>query len=180
MVFYVAAFILDLGMAAIRTARHPTRILVSLGRAWRALPGDLLGLAVMQGCGIRSPSRVVEAGGGSVVLVENPRVGRYLAAQAMPIQAQTLGRYVFARGRIPEHTLEHEIEHVRQWRRLGPLYLPLYFGSSAVALLRGRRPYWDNPFEAAARSRAHRGTVARPREAIRSRVVPARDSDGVD
>lgn len=180
MVFYFAAFILDLWLAAIRLARHPTRILGMLGHAWRALPGDLLGLAVMQGCGISSPSRVVESEGVSVVLVENPRVGRYLAAQAMPIHAQTLGRYVFARSRIPEHTLEHEIEHVRQWRRLGPLYLPLYFGSSAAALLRGRRPYWDNPFEAAARSRADCGTAGRLGEAIPPSVASARDSQGVD
>jgi hypothetical protein len=179
-VFYIAASILDLWAAAIRTAGHPTRILALLGRAWRALPGDLLGLAVMHGCGISSPSRVVEAEGGTVVLVENPRVDRYLAAQAMPIQAQTLGRYVFARSRISDRTLEHELEHVGQWRRLGPLYLPLYFGSSAVALLRGRRPYWDNAFEAAARSRADRQSVAPPGEAVRSLEVRAPVSDGPD
>lgn len=164
MVFYYAAAILDLWLAAVRAVGHPTRMFRFLGGAWRALPGDLMGLTVMLGCGIRTPSRLVSAADVSVVLVENPRVGRYLAVQKMPVQAQTLGRYVFARSRIPEHTLEHEIEHIRQWKRFGPLYLPLYFGVSAAAFLRGRRPYWDNGFEVAARSRADRFMTARPEE----------------
>jgi hypothetical protein len=37
--------------------------------------------------------------------------------------------------------MAHECEHIRQWERLGPLYLPAYFGSSALAFLRGRRSY---------------------------------------
>ncbi|MGZ6266618.1 MAG: hypothetical protein ACXWN4_06915 [Candidatus Limnocylindrales bacterium] len=161
MVFYYAAKILDAWLAAIRALADPRRTMRALGGAWRALPGDLMGLIVMRGCGIRAPSRIVDAGDVSAVLVENPDVGRYFDVQMMPVQAQTLGRYVFARGSIPEHTLEHEIEHIRQWQRFGPLYLPLYFGSSAVALFRGRRPYWDNLFESAARLRADREMAAR-------------------
>jgi hypothetical protein len=154
LVFHYAAIILDAWLAVLRTLADPSRAWRSLRQAWRALPGDLMGVAVMRGCGIRAPSRVVDAGDVSVVLVEHPDVGRYFELHLLPVQAQTLGRYVFARGPIPDYTLEHEIEHIRQWGRFGPLYLPLYAGSSAVELLRGRRPYWDNRFQAAARRRA--------------------------
>ena len=41
----------------------------------------------------------------------------------------------------------HEQVHVRQYERWGPLFLPAYFASSLVQLLRGRRPYLDNHFE---------------------------------
>jgi hypothetical protein len=160
-VFYYAAIILDAWLAAIRALTSPTRAWRSLRGAWRALPGDLMGQAVMRGCGIPAPSRIVDAGTVSAVLVEHPNVGRYLGLGFIPVQAQTLGRYVFCRGPIADHLLEHEIEHIRQWERLGPLYLPLYFGSSAVALFRGRRPYWDNRFEVAARLRADRDMAAR-------------------
>jgi hypothetical protein len=159
-VFYYAATILDAWLAVVRALAGPKRAWRSLRHVWRALPGDLMGLAVMRGCGIRAPSRVVDAGGVSAIVVEHPNVGRYFEMQMMPVQAQTLGRYVFARCPVPEHTLEHEIEHIRQWQRFGPLYLPLYFGSSALALLRGRRPYWDNRFESAARRRADRAPSA--------------------
>jgi len=127
---------------------------------WRALPGDLLGLTVMRGCGISSPTREIDAGDVRAVLVEDVRVDRWFRAQLMPVRAQTLGRYVFAREPMPDDIVAHECEHIRQWQRFGPLYLPLYFGSSAVASLRGRPAYWDNRFEVAARRRAELETAA--------------------
>jgi hypothetical protein len=123
---------------------------------WRALPGDLLGLMVMRGCGIAAPTREVEAGDVAVLLVEDARIRRWFRAQLIPVRAQTLGRFVFARETVPADILAHECEHIRQWERFGPFYLPLYFGSSALALLQGRRPYRDNAFESAARRRAER------------------------
>jgi hypothetical protein len=42
---------------------------------------------------------------------------------------------------------DHEMVHVRQFERWGPLLGPAYFGASLVLWLRGRRPYQDNPFE---------------------------------
>ncbi len=95
-------------------------------------------------------------GGVTADLVEHPRVGRYLDHGAMPIRAQTLGRYVFAREPLSPEVVEHELEHVRQWERLGPLFLPAYLGSSASALMRRRHPYWTNRFEVAARRREAR------------------------
>jgi hypothetical protein len=131
-----------------------------VSRAWRFLPGDLLGRLVMLGCGIPGPTRVHDESDVKAVLVEDPRVGLWFRAHLIPVQAQTLGRYVFSRGPISDATLAHECEHIRQWERFGPLFLPLYFGSSAAAMLRGRRPYWDNRFEVAARTRADRESAA--------------------
>jgi hypothetical protein len=128
---------------------------------WRALPGDLMGFIIMRGCGITAPTREVCVGDVTAVLVEDPRVGYWFRAHLMPVQAQTMGRYVFARSAVPADILAHECEHIRQWERYGPLYLAAYIGSSAVAYLRGGRPYWDNHLEAAARKKAQDETAVR-------------------
>jgi hypothetical protein len=60
----------------------------------------------------------------------------------------TLGHTVL--GRTPADlacTREHELVHVAQYERWGPLFIPAYLGASAWLWLRGRHPYWDNPFE---------------------------------
>ena len=126
--------------------------------AWRTLPGDVLGFMVMRGSGVSRPSRVADAGDVKALVVEDPKVGRYLDMGFMPIHAQTVGRYVFCRGPMDERILAHECEHIRQWRRLGPLYLPSYFGLALLGFLRGRRPYFDNRFEVVARRRAELDT----------------------
>ena len=167
MIFVWAAAVLDGWLAVTRGARAVLRALTPMRRAWGALPGDLLGRVVMRGCGIHAPTREVAAGDVTAVLIEDPRVGLWFRAQLIPVQAQTLGRFVLARDTVPADILAHECEHIRQWSRFGPLYLPLYFGSSAVAWLRGQRPYWDNAFEAAARARAER-EMAATREGARS------------
>ncbi len=42
---------------------------------------------------------------------------------------------------------DHELVHVRQYERWGPLFLPAYLGCSLVLWLCGRDRYLDNPFE---------------------------------
>jgi hypothetical protein len=42
---------------------------------------------------------------------------------------------------------EHELVHVRQYERWGPLFIPAYLLCSAVIWLRGGDAYRDNPFE---------------------------------
>ena len=42
---------------------------------------------------------------------------------------------------------DHELAHVRQFERWGPLMGPAYLGCSLVLWLMRRRPYHDNPFE---------------------------------
>jgi hypothetical protein len=124
--------------------------------AWRALPGDLLGLLVIRACGLRGISRQIRIGDMTADLVEHPNAGRYLDHGAIPIRAQTLGRYVFAREPLSPEIVEHEIEHVRQWARLGPLFLPAYLAASTSAVVHRRHPYWTNRFEVAARRREAR------------------------
>jgi len=41
----------------------------------------------------------------------------------------------------------HELVHVRQFERWGPLMGPAYLGCCLVLWLMRRRPYRDNPFE---------------------------------
>jgi hypothetical protein len=166
-IFHWAATVIDAWLALARGLKNLLGRRDKVRHAWRALPGDLLGTVVMRGCGIDAPAREVVAGDVTAFLVEDPRVGRWFRAHLIPVQAQTLGHFVLARGPVPEDVLAHECEHIRQWSRFGPFYLPLYFGASALAWLRGRRPYWDNAFEAAARERAERDTAA-AREAGRS------------
>jgi hypothetical protein len=121
---------------------------------WRTLPGDLQGRAIMLLCGGLSPSReVARPNGPPALLVEDPRAGRYLDHVPLKPYAQTLGRYVIARETLPDTIVRHELEHVDQWTRLGPLFLPAYGAASFVAILAGRHRYFDNLFEIVARSR---------------------------
>jgi len=62
--------------------------------------------------------------------------------------AMTLGHVVLARDQLTaEHTRKHERVHVAQAERWGPFFLPAYLLASLIALVRGKRPYLDNPFE---------------------------------
>jgi hypothetical protein len=169
--FRYAALVMDVWLGVVhwlhRFYHDRDAARTALREAWRALPGDALGMAVMRGCGVEAPTRIVQSGDVTAVMVEDPRVERWFRAHPMPVQAQTLGRYILARGPVPPDILAHEVEHIRQWSRFGPLYLPAYFGSSAAAWLQGRRFYWDNAFEAAARRRAELEMTG-PRDAASS------------
>ncbi len=129
--------------------------------AWRALPGDLVGLAVMALCGGLRPTREVPRDDGPpALLVEDPRAALYLDNVPLRPYAQTLGRYIVAREKLPDTIIRHELEHVGQWSRLGPLFLPVYGAASLVAILAGRNRYRDNIFEIAARAREPEDLVA--------------------
>jgi hypothetical protein len=163
-VTYMASIGLDAWLAIRRALSSRTAARRAVATLWRTLPGDVLGWTIMRGCGVATAGRHVRCGDVDVAVVERPEVARWFRANLMPVVAQTVGRYVFATGPIPDETLAHELEHVRQWSRLGPLYLPAYFGSSAAAFVRGRRAYWDNRFETAARKRAADEMAARAAE----------------
>lgn len=59
-------------------------------------------------------------------------------------QAATLGHVIIARGEPSARLLTHELTHVRQAERFGPLFAPLYLAALA------RYGYRRNPFERAA------------------------------
>lgn len=76
-------------------------------------------------------------------------------SRTLPYRAITLGHVIVAVTWTDlRRSFAHELVHVRQYERWGPLFFPAYGLSSLWQLLRGRRPYWDNVFEVEARRRA--------------------------
>lgn len=70
----------------------------------------------------------------------------------LPFEAITLGHVVLARTpRAMRRLRRHERVHVRQCERWGPAFFAAYLLAGAWQWLRGRRAYWDNPFEIEAR-----------------------------
>lgn len=65
-------------------------------------------------------------------------------------RAITFGHVVLAVDDLDRDTLEHELVHVCQYERWGPLFVPAYLFASLRALAQGRHHYRDNPFEIAA------------------------------
>lgn len=71
---------------------------------------------------------------------------------AVPFTAITLGHVVIGLSPQELHRLRtHERVHVAQYERWGLLFFVGYPLASLWQLLRGRRAYWDNPFEVQAR-----------------------------
>jgi len=67
-----------------------------------------------------------------------------------PVQpfALTLGHVVLGRTAAAlDVARSHELVHVRQYERWGPLFIPAYLLCSLVLFIRRRDPYRDNPFE---------------------------------
>ena len=99
-------------------------------------------LAWLTGGGCQRRGRVVEFWGGCIpwLLQRAP-----LAAGAAAI---TFGHVVLGQTR---HYLDacrnHELVHVRQYERWGPMFIPAYLAWSLYLWIRGRNPYLDNPFE---------------------------------
>ena len=80
-------------------------------------------------------------------------LGRLLLRDWLAI---TIGRTILAWRRLDPRELEHELEHVRQWRRHGIVFPLRYLLESARARRAGRRWYHDNRFEEEARKAASR------------------------
>ena len=83
-----------------------------------------------------------------IVLCEGARWPRRLGWR---YRAITFGHVVLSVDELDPTTLDHEIVHVRQYERWGPLFFPAYLFASLAARLRGGHGYRDNPFEIAAR-----------------------------
>jgi hypothetical protein len=62
--------------------------------------------------------------------------------------AMTLGHTVIGRTTAAlDLSRRHELVHVRQYERWGPLFIPAYLICSLWLRLAGRDAYRDNPFE---------------------------------
>lgn len=69
-----------------------------------------------------------------------------------PFTAITFGHVIVGtHAQALERLRAHERVHVRQYEHWGPLFLPAYLLAGAWQWFRGRRAYWDNPFEVEAR-----------------------------
>jgi hypothetical protein len=68
--------------------------------------------------------------------------------------AITIGPLIFSWRVLDPVELAHEVQHVRQWRREGLMYVPRYFAASDAAAKAGKDRYWDNSFEVEARAAA--------------------------
>ena len=124
-----------------------------------AAPATALGLALAVTAVPRGRARVVAGG----LEAHGPALA-WLLARGYPrphgIAAITLGHVVLARDHATlETTREHERAHVRQYERWGPFFVPAYLLASALAVVKGGHPYFDNPFEREARAFARRRTV---------------------
>lgn len=112
-----------------------------------ASPYTLLGLflgiiGICTGGKARVHGRVIEFYGGGVKwLIHRLPNGQF-------VLAMTLGHTIL--GQTPaslDVAFDHEMVHVRQFERWGPLMGPAYLLSSLVLWFMGKRPYRDNPFE---------------------------------
>ncbi len=62
--------------------------------------------------------------------------------------AMTLGHTILGRTAAAlDMARPHELIHIRQYERWGPLFVPAYLLCSLVIRLRGKDAYRDNPFE---------------------------------
>ena len=110
------------------------------------MPCTLLGIA----CGLP----VVLAGGSArrvgTAIEISMRPSSRLASR-LPFSAITLGHVIIGVSELELNRLRtHEHAHVRQYERLGALFLVAYPAASLVAALRGQCPYRGNRFEIAA------------------------------
>ena len=117
--------------------------------AW-AFPVTVVGLllvaaAVLSGGSASVRGGVVEGHGGVIArLLRGNRLWRGGAAMA-------IGHVILARdARCLDRSRRHELGHVRQYERWGPLLLPAYLLVGCWLALLGYDAYLDHPFERAA------------------------------
>jgi hypothetical protein len=110
------------------------------GYVW-AGPNSLVGLLG----GLTTRRRPVRWRG--VLLFEDASAGLARFLRWRGFAAITLGHVIVTNRRLSDGLLAHELEHVAQSERWGPLYYPAY-------LLGSVRGYRRNPFERAARRAA--------------------------
>jgi hypothetical protein len=107
------------------------------GRILWAAPWSLVGLLLS----LLFRKRYVSRG---VILAEGASWPRRLGWR---YRAITFGHVVLSVDDLDPATFDHELVHVRQYERWGPMFIPLYLLESLRALMRRGHPYRDNRFE---------------------------------
>lgn len=111
-----------------------------------ALPWTAIGLAcgsfgLATGGRVQRHCGIIEFQGGKIPVLLELLPGGACAAI-------TLGHVVLGRSmKCLDSCRNHELVHVRQYERWGPLFIPAYLACSAYIWLRGGDAYRDNPFE---------------------------------
>ena len=123
-----------------------------LGIAW-ASPLTLVGLLLALPVALLRGHMQLVRGHTIALLVRGPIADWLLNRHPFgPMNAMALGHVVIAEYQgLSARVLIHELAHVRQAARWGPLFPFAYLASSAWAAIRGRNAYWHNRFEIAAR-----------------------------
>jgi hypothetical protein len=129
------------------------RLLVVLAILW-ASPWTLFGLGIalltlLGGGHVQRTGRVLEFWG------KGPAFFLRTFPLVRGASAVTFGHTVMARDRqCLESSRSHELVHVRQYERWGPAFVPAYLFWWVVLAFLGKHPYFDNPFEREAFSKA--------------------------
>jgi hypothetical protein len=125
--------------------------LTRLGKLAWAAPCSLVGLVVALGvaaCGGRW-----HCGAETLEVTWRDSHGKCgVRARRFRFRAMALGHVILAITPDDlEHSRAHELVHVRQYERWGPVFFPAYAASSVWQWMRGRNAYLDNRFEVEAR-----------------------------
>jgi len=137
-------------------SRRPPRVLQwcakLLGIVW-ASPLTLFGLLLAFPIYLWHGNGELVSGTTSALLVRGPLADWMLSRHPFgAMSAMALGHVVIAEQQgLSPRVLAHELAHVRQAARWGPIFPLAYLVSSAWAALCGRDAYWHNRFEMAAR-----------------------------
>jgi hypothetical protein len=127
-----------------RSSSRPGLPVLLLARLW-AGPTTLLGIAAAL-ASLSLPRR-----SGPVLLCRSSRGFARWFLLRRGYHAIALGHLVLMVDEASPDLLPHEMVHVRQSERWGPLFIPAYLAAMLLLRVRGRDPYRDNPFEVEAR-----------------------------
>jgi hypothetical protein len=132
--------------------RSLRRIGTLLGIVW-ALPMTMLGVLFALPIYLCHGKAELVKGSTVAILVSGPFGEQMLSHHPFGVMiAMALGHIVITGPQgLPSRILVHELVHVRQAARWGPVFPFAYLASSAWAVLRGQDAYWHNAFEIAAR-----------------------------
>lgn len=120
---------------------NSTRRLLQISRIAWASPCSAVGLLFTVVALLLGGSASLQRG---VLEVAFPRWAQNVGGR---FGAITFGHVVLGRSDVVLAQLRaHELEHVRQYERWGPIFFIAYPLSSLMQLLRGRNPYWFNYF----------------------------------
>ena len=90
-----------------------------------------------------------------ILEVQGPLVRKVIHHKAFQAAALTLGHVVLcADDHARRRFRAHELVHVQQAERWGPLFLPIYLGLAAWTWHKTGNGYWNHPWEVEARQKS--------------------------